>query len=406
MRYRICSIAALIALLAFAPLKRFAAGAEAPPGSGKSLAAALQPFVDDHAIAGAVVLVASKEKVLDVETVGYADVAAKRPMAADDLFWIASMSKPMTATALMMLVDEGKVSVDDPVEKYLPEFKDQMVAVERDADHVLLKKPAHPILVRNVLSHTSGLPFLSRVIHHIDQFPLSEAVVTYAMSPLNFQPDTKYQYANAGIDTAGRIVEVVGGMPYEQFMAERLFKPLGMTDTTFFPGEEQLARLARAYKLNGDKSALEELPITQLTYPLTRRDRYPSPAGGLFSTAADCGRFGLMILNGGTLDGKRYLSEAAIRQMTATQDGDLQNRGKGENGYGFGFSTTRKFHGDSDPAPAAQCGHGGAYATDLTIDPQHGLVMVYMVQHAGPMPRDRENPLGAFHQGAIEAYGK
>ena len=125
------------------------------------MAAVLQPFVDSHTLAGAVMLVADKNKVLDVEAVGYADIAAKKPMQTDCLFWIASQSKPITATALMMLVDEGKVKLDDPVEKYLPEFKGQMVVAERDKEHVLLRKPKHPITVRNVLSHTSGLPFES-----------------------------------------------------------------------------------------------------------------------------------------------------------------------------------------------------------------------------------------------------
>ena len=111
----------------------------------ETIAAALQPFVDDHTLAGAVTLVASKQKVLSIETVGYADIAAKKPMRADSLFWIASMSKPITATALMILVDEGKVNVEDPVQKYLPEFKDQWLAVEHDKEHVLLKHPLHPI---------------------------------------------------------------------------------------------------------------------------------------------------------------------------------------------------------------------------------------------------------------------
>jgi CubicO group peptidase (beta-lactamase class C family) len=123
----------------------------------KPIAAALQPFVDRHELAGAVTLVATKDKVLDVETVGWADIAAKKPMGKDALFWIASMSKAITAAAFMILVDEGKVKLDDPVEKYLPEFKGQMVVAEKDVDHVLLKKPKHPITIRNVLSHTSGL---------------------------------------------------------------------------------------------------------------------------------------------------------------------------------------------------------------------------------------------------------
>ena len=153
--------------------------------------AALQPFVDNHTLAGAVTLVADKDKVLSLDAVGYMDIAAKRPMRTDCLFWIASMSKPMTATGLMMLVDEGRVSLDDPVEKYLPEFHGQMLAVEQAADHVLLKKPAHPITVREVLSHTSGLPFMSRIEHKIDTYTLAEAAISYALTPLTYQPGTQ-----------------------------------------------------------------------------------------------------------------------------------------------------------------------------------------------------------------------
>ena len=189
-------------------------------------------------------LVASKDKVLSLEAVGCADVAAKRPMQTDCLFWIASQSKPITAAALMMLVDEGKVKVDDPVEKYLPEFKGQMVVAEQDKDHVLLKKPKHPILVRNVLSHTSGLPFATAIENPtLDLYPLATRVRSYAMLPLGFEPDSKYQYSNAGINTAGRIIEVVSGMPYEKFLDKRLFEPLGMKDTTFWLSPEQIKRL-------------------------------------------------------------------------------------------------------------------------------------------------------------------
>ena len=146
--------------------------AETPENSGK-IAAKLQPFVDSHTLAGAVVLVASKDKILDIEAVGYSDIAARKPMKTDDLFWIASMSKGITATGLMMLVDEGKVKIDDPVSKYLPEFEGTMVLAEQDKDHMLLKYPEHADQVKNVLSHTSGLPFASRVEHHIDEFPLA-----------------------------------------------------------------------------------------------------------------------------------------------------------------------------------------------------------------------------------------
>ncbi|MBE3070122.1 MAG: beta-lactamase family protein, partial [Planctomycetes bacterium] len=356
----------------------------------------LQPFVDNHTVAGAVVLVASKDKVLGLGATGYADLAAKSPMRPDSLFWIASMSKPMTATALMMLVDEGKVNLDAPVEKYLPEFRGQMLVVEQDKDHVLLKHPAHPITVKEVLSHTSGLPFMSRVESRIDMRCLREAVLSYALTPLKSEPGTKYEYSNAGINTAGRIIEVVSGMPYEEFLDKRLLKPLGMKDTTFWPGDEQMARLAKSYKSNAGKTGLEELPIEQLTYPLTDRRRGPCPAGGLFSTAVDVSIFCRMILAGGVYEGKRYVSEAAVTQMTTTQTGDLLNQGKGEGGYGLGWSTSRKAPGKAGAVIPGGCGHGGAYATHLWIDPEKQRVTVLMVHRAG-MP----GPEGGAIQEAV-----
>ena len=374
--------------------------------ANRGVATVLQPFVDSHTLAGAVTAVASKDKVLDLTAVGYADVPAKKPMQTNCIFWIASMSKPMTATALMMLVDEGKVNLDDPVEKYLPEFKGRMVVVEQDDNHALLKKPVHPITVRNVLSHTSGLPFMSRVEQKIDTYTLREAVLTYALTPLKFQPDSKWDYSNAGINTAGRIIEVVSGMAYEEFMAKRLFEPLGMKDTTFWPNDEQLTRLAKSYTPNAEKTGLTEIPIGQMTYPLGARHRGPCPAGGLFATAADVAQFGRMILCGGTLDGRRYVSETSVRQLTSTQTNNLLNDGKSENGYGLGLSTTKKLHSDKGPAVVGPCGHGGAYATDLWIDPDRGLVTIYMVQHAGYPGNDGGKILPAFRKAAADAFGK
>ena len=280
----------------------------------------------------------------------------------------------------MMLVDEGKVLLDDPVEKYLPEFRGQWLAVVRDDDHQLLKHPAHPIKIREILSHTSGLPFSSSIENPtLDQRPLSERVVSYAVSPLQFEPGTKYSYANAGINTAGRIIEVVSGMPYEKYLDSRLFAPLGMKDTTFWPNAQQIARIAKSYRPNAARDGLEETTVTQLRYPLNdRKNRFPMPAGGLFSTAADLARFCRMILNGGILDGKRYLSETAIHEMTSKQTGALPD------GYGLGWSTGE-----------GSFGHGGAYSTNMNIDPNLGEITIWMVQHAG-YPLDGDKAYGEF----------
>lgn len=348
----------------------------AAPEAAKGVAAALQPFVDKQVVSGAVAMAATKDKTIGPVAVGESDLANKRAMKADDLFWIASMSKPMTAAALMMLVDEGKVKIEDPVEKYLPEFHGQMVVQSEENGKVTLVPPTHPITVREVLSHSSGLPFMSRVERKIDQWPLREAVLSYAMTNLRTQPGTKYDYSNAGVNTAGRIIEVVSGMPYEEFMATRLFKPLGMKDTTFWPTEEQVGRLAKSYKGGADNKGLVEMPIDQLTYPLTDRKRGPCPAGGLFSTAADVTRFGLMVLGGGQFEGKRYLSEAAVRTMTSTQTGDIPNAN-----YGLGWSTSAK--ADETKVIPGGCGHGGAYSTNLWIDPKTGIVTVLMIHRPG-----------------------
>ncbi len=355
------------------------------------IAAALQPFVDKQELAGAVTLVANRERVLDVTTVGYADVEAKTPMQQDSLFWIASMSKPMTGAAVMMLVDEGKLKLDDPVEKYLPEFKGQQVAIQENKKQVGLKAPARLITLRDILSHTSGLPFKSEEEEPtLDGLPLEKAVKTYASHPLVYEPGTQFLYANAGINTAARILEVVSGMAYEDFMDQRLFKPLGMVDTTFWPNDGQVARLAKSYKPGEGGKGLENLLVGQLHYPLgDRAKRFPMPAGGLFSTAADVAVFGQMILNGGEWKGRRYLSKAAVEELTRRQTPPALERS-----YGLGWAV--------DPDGA---GHGGAFATNLSVNTQQGLVLVYMVQHSG-FPGDGKKAGGAFKNAAVKAFGK
>lgn len=380
MRLSALSLAAVFLQL-FTPVH-----AEAPA----SAEALLRPFVEKHELAGAVGLVAGKDGDLSVVTVGFADIENGKAMAEDSLFWIASQSKPITATAFMMLVDEGRVALDDPVENYLPEFKGQMVIAEKDEDHVLLKKPDHPVTIREVLSHVSGLPFRSAMEEPtLDALPLALAVRSYAMTPLQTEPGTHYQYSNAGINTAARVLEVVSGMKYEDFLQQRLFDPLGMTDTTFWPTEEQVARLAKSYRPNKDRSDLEEFGLGQLRSPLTdRTKRFPMPAGGLFSTAKDTAQFCRMMLNGGELNGKRYISEESFAELTTKQTPESI-----KNGYGLGYA----IGGDS-------FGHGGAHATKMDIFPSSGVAVIWMVQHGG-FPGDGKNAYGVFRDWALKRFG-
>jgi len=274
----------------------------------------------------------------------------------------------------MMLVDEGKIKIEDPVKKYLPEFNDVWVAVEKDNDHMLLKRPQRPITIRDVMSHTSGLPFGSAMERPTaDTLPLRDAVRSYALTPLQSEPGAKYQYSNAGINIGGRIIEVVAGMPYEDFLQKRLFNPLDMKDTTFWPNDEQLKRLAKAYKPNAQSHVLEETSINQLKYPLNDTKRYPCPAGGLFSTAGDLGNFCQMVLNGGLYKGKRLLTDEAVQAMTSKQTPDDL-----KDGYGLGWTTD-----------GTSFGHGGAYGTHFSIDTKRGLIAIWMVQHVGDLGKCR-----------------
>lgn len=358
-----CSFAAML-ILPFLSLFSI------PVSAQSNIMTVLQPYIDRHELAGAVTLVATKDKVLAINTIGYADIAAKKPMNADSVFWIASMSKPIAATAMMMLVDEGKVRLDDSVEKYLPHFTPKVMVVSADHKGVTLRKPEHPILVRNILSHTSGVPFSSSIERPtLDVYPLAVRVESYAVEPLLFEPGSDSSYSNAGINIGARIIEVVSGMKYEDFLQQRIFNPLGMKDTTFWPNEAQIKRLAKSYMPNEEGTDLVETSITQLRYPLNDQlHRFEMPAGGLFSTASDLGRFCRMLLNGGEWEGRRYVSAAAIKEMATSV------RPPDEKGVGYGLGWTTR--------PGGRFTHGGAYSTNMSVDPAHGLITVWLVQHA------------------------
>jgi CubicO group peptidase (beta-lactamase class C family) len=362
--------------------------AEAPRST---IAAALQPFVDDHVLAGAVTIVADKEKVLDLTTVGWANIAGKKPMQADSVMWIASMSKAITGAAVMALVDDGKLSPEDPVKKFIPEFSSQRVISEQDDAHTLLVPAAKAITVQDTLCHTAGLPFKSGIEQPtLDMVPLRVAVLSHASAPLIHQPDSKYQYSNAGINTAGHVIEIVSGQSFEDFLDQRILKPLGMKDTSFWPTDEQVSRLALSYKANANKTDLEATPIVQLHYPLQDRQRQPMPGGGLFSTAADVTAFCQMLLNKGSHKGQRILSEKAVETMTSRQTpAELKES------YGFGLQVQQDGYG-----------HGGAHSTNMTVNTKEGLVMILMVQHAGWRNDSGKQVLPTFQKAALAEFGK
>ena len=387
MSIRSCLLICLVSLCFFSRTAGFAkAGAKA-----HQIAAAVQPFVDRNELAGAVMLVADKDKILSLETVGFADIENQSRMVEDSMFWIASQSKPITATAVMMLIDEGQLSLDDAVEKHLPEFANQMLIAEKSdsGDRLVLQKPSRPITVRDILSHTSGLPFKSELEEPtLDLYALSARVRSYAMTPLDHEPGTFYRYSNAGINTAARIIEVISEMSFEDFLDQRLFQPLGMKDTTFWPDKSQVARIAKSYKPASNQKGLESLEISQLYYPLTdRQNRYPMPAGGLFSTADDITRFYQMLLSGGKLNGKRYLSQAAVAQLISKQTPDAV-----EHSYGLGFAIS-----------STSWGHAGAYSTNTSVDTDSGLILVWLVQHAG-FPGDGKNSQNEFRKAALATF--
>lgn len=398
------SLTLILALVVcgFATCASAAGNAPASKYQPGTISKAMQQFVDGNQFGGAIMLVADKDNVLVTECVGYSDLKKKTPIKPDAIFWIASMTKAMTSTCIMMLVDEGKISIDDPVEKYLPEFNGQMVLAESDDNHRLLKKPLAPVTIKQLLNHTSGVVGGYPFTGILDTPSLGERVMAAALTPLGFEPNTRFSYGNGGYETAGRIIEVVSGMSYWKFIQDRLIIPLGMKDTNFVLTKSQLARLAKTYTPNDDFTVMTESTIP-LTYPLTTKARSANPAGGLFSTANDVARYCQMLLNGGELDGKRYISRESLGIMTTTLTGHLLNDGKSENGYGLGW-TTSQYYKPSAPLSVKAYSHSGAYRTDMCVDDEHGLVMVFMTQRGNL--GDSSAFTNPFHKLAVENFAK
>ncbi|MFI5382131.1 MAG: serine hydrolase domain-containing protein [Tepidisphaerales bacterium] len=354
----------------------------------------MSAFIAQKEIAGAVTLVADRERVLHVSAVGQADVAANRAMQVDDIMWIASMSKPITATALMMLQDDGKLSIDDPISKYIPEFANLKTPSG---------KPAN-LTLRHCMTHTSGLGEASGEQSKAAK-TLADLIPAFLANPMSFEPGAKWQYCQSGINTAARVAEIASGQSFPELLQTRLFTPLGMKDTTFYLSEEQAKRLAKSYKMaNGP---LEEVPVFILDgKPATSRDRYPAANGGLFSTAADYARFCQMILSGGQLDGRRYLKPETVKLMTTIQTGDIKTGFTEGNGWGIGWCVVRQPQGVTAMVSPGTHGHGGAYGTQAWIDPVKGRIYILMVQRANFPNADNSDVRKAFQQAAVEALQK
>ena len=331
------------------------------------VAETLEPYIKNGELPGVVTIIADKDTVLQIDALGYADIETQRPMNPDTLFWIASQTKPVTAVAVMILVDEGKLSLTEPVTTYLPELADIKVAVKEENRTVLIPVDT-PITLDMMLRHTSGYAFrtLFQERHRIDSLPMSKYITSAVMTPLTAQPGTAWQYSQVGINLAGAIVERVAEMPFEDFLEKRLFEPLGMKDTTFFPDAALLERLATTYSFDQAASKLVPSRTDLITYPLDGKDRYAEPGGGLFSTPNDLVKFFQMLQGNGEFNGKRILSESAVKAIQTGQTGVLTVP------YGLGVTTSNGMYG-----------HGGALGTDAQVNTNNDRVLLYFIQHQG-----------------------
>jgi len=335
----------------------------AAPPVNELVSASMLEFVADKQIAGAVTLVADEEKILHLSADGLADIEAGKPMTTDAVFWIASMTKPITATAVMMMQEEGKLSVDDPVSNYLPEFTGDKAG----------------ITLKQCLTHSSGLSDVS-MEETKGITTLAELMPLFTAKPLVFPPGSKWQYCQTGINTVARVVEVVSGKSFPDFLQQRLFDPLGMKDTTFYPDAAEIARIAPSYNRTSDgkleKTGLYFLPGISPA----EINRYPLANGGLFSTAGDYAKFAQMILRGGEAGGKRYLKEESVKQMTSVQSGDLVAGFIPGSAWGLGWSIVREPQGVSAALSPGSFGHGGRNGTQAWIDPLKKRIYLLMIQ--------------------------
>ena len=349
------------------------------------IAPRMQELVDRNVIAGSVTLVAQHGKTVHLAAVGRADIAARRAMRTGDLFWIASMTKPLTAVCVMMLAEEGRLRIDDPVSRFIPEFGDMRLHGGR---------PPRPVTIRDLLTHTGGLGEAQVGA----RASLAERVAAYAHAPMKSAPGSRFDYSNSGFNTLGRVIEVVSGKPYASFLRQRLLSPLGMSDTTFWPSQR---RVVKGYRPGA--GGLAETSIYANPADMSDTSRPALPAGGLFSTAADVSRFYRMILGGGSLGSRKILGRETVRRMLTIQTGGMRTGTIEGMSWGLGFQIVRSPQGMTAGLSAGSFGHGGSYATQSWADPRRDAVYVLMIQRGGYRDSDFTEPRKVFQDSAAAA---
>ncbi|MGH9720464.1 MAG: serine hydrolase domain-containing protein [Bryobacteraceae bacterium] len=373
--------------------------AAAPPEVSK-ITPRLQSFVDRGAISGAVALASHKGEIAYFDAVGFQDLETRKPMRKDSIFQIMSMTKPIVAVAAAILMEEGKLALSDPVEKHLPEFRGLWMIESRGAGGRTrtLKRPSRTITIRDLMTHTSGMiggmpPEGAKELYQTMNLTLAQAVFLFSQQPLDFEPGTKWQYSNPGIATLGRIVEVVADQPFEKFLEDRIFRPLAMKDSFFFPPPDKIDRIAMVYRLENGKLKRAGSDILGGDPALYRKGaKYPAPEFGLYSTAADLRAIYEMMLNGGTYNGKRILSKAAVELMTQLHTGAIEPAGHSPGmGYGLAWTVVRDEIGTLQLQSKGTFGHGGAFGTQGWIDPKKSVVGVFLIQRSGGDPAESKS---------------
>ena len=349
---------------------------------------ALQKLADDAKIAGAVALVARHGKVASVTSIGYRDLASKAPMTEDTIFAIASMTKPITCVAVMILVEQGKIALDDPVGKYLPALKEMRVLgqAKDDTESTIATVPSkRPITVRDLLSHSAGFSYgaallsqgarLDRAYANAgvgfrNEKTIAELVERLGRVPLAHQPGEGWTYGLSH-DVLGRLIEVVSGQSFDLYLQERIFKPLEMVDTSFQVPESKRDRVATIYRAE-PSGKLTALPRNYGSAT------FFSGGGGLFSTSRDYARFAQMLANGGELQGARILKPGTIGEMTTNQIG--KHSAFIVMKYGLGFGLVQTVGSGGEKPVLHRYGWGGFYSTQFWIDPRNNMTGVLMTQ--------------------------